>query len=80
MRAVAAVSFVARVVSFLLLFGPVFVWWAQTGDRWKLAIEGRADAVRVLGGHAGAGRGADRVLAEKEVFGHEVLSDEACWY
>ncbi len=38
MRAVAAGSFLAWVVSTLVLFGPVFVWWAQTGDRWKLAV------------------------------------------
>ena len=38
MRAVAAASFVAWVVSFLVLFGPVIAWYAETDARWTLAV------------------------------------------
>jgi hypothetical protein len=40
MQTVAATAFVAWVVAFAALFGPVFAWWAETGDRWVLAVGG----------------------------------------
>lgn len=44
MRTVAAASLVAWLIATLVLFGPVFAWWVQTGERWVLVAGGAAAA------------------------------------